>query len=59
MTDHHRKKAGKNRNGRNRYEKGRAKHDNHPSKKMLKGYRGSNRGYVAKPIATLADVWPQ
>jgi len=54
----HRKKAKKNRNGRNHYEKGRTHYGSFPHKKLVKGSRGSTTHAPAIPSATLADVWP-
>lgn len=55
----HRNKAQKHRNGRSRYEKGHRLHDKHPSKKALKGYRGSDTHNPEIDPTTLADVWPK
>ena len=58
MTDFHRKKANKRRNGKTRYEKGRHLHDRHPPKKLAKGKRGSDLHNPEVEKTTLADVWP-
>lgn len=57
MTNH-RKKASSNRNGRNRYEKGRNKHQRYPGK-LVNGYRGSTKHAPEQTNLTLSEVWPE
>ncbi len=60
MSDHHRKKANKKRNGKTRYEKGRHLHDRHPKKPKSHAYTTSSPYRpTEKAATTLGDLWPE